>query len=211
MTIKRSAVALVAALLFGACSSEPPKTGPQGAAAKPEPKATEALTARAAFQKLFATARLWAGDARPVRLESEVTPDANGHDGKAAVWRAVFASPAKRGIEAFVWSGSSAEGAPERGIGHGGEDTFNPSNSSTQPFDPGFLKQDSDVAFTVAQKHGGDKLTKKDANQMVAYLLDWDPRTNQLVWHVAYGPSRRDSKLTIDVDATSGEYIRTEK
>jgi len=74
-----------------------------------------------------------------------------------------------------------------------------------------FLKQDSDAAYAAAQKHGGDKLVKKDKDQPVTYLLDWDPRASKLVWHVSYGTSRRDAKLTVDVDATTGEYIRTEK
>ena len=33
-------------------------------------------------------------DAQPFRLESQVTADSKGKDGKSAVWRASFASPA---------------------------------------------------------------------------------------------------------------------
>ncbi len=211
--MKTNATFLAVAVLFLAgCSSEPAKTAePKAAPAKAAPQATETISARTAFQKLYATARGWAGDARPIRVESQPLKDAAAQDGKAAVWRAIFASPSRRTAKAVVWSGSSGEDAPERGINQGTEDTYNPSNSSTQVFDPQFLKQDSDAAVAAALKHGGEALIKKDKAQPVAFLLDWDARTNQLIWHVSFGTSRRDARLTVDVDATTGEYVRTEK
>ena len=205
-------VLLCAAVLgLAGCSSEPPKPAGPKAAPKAEAKPTETQTGRAAFYKLYSAARQWAADARPVRLESVPTTDGNGMDGTSAVWRGLLASPARRGIRPMTWSGSNAPGAPERGVYQAPEDSFNPSNASTQPFDMAFLKVDSDAAFQTAQKHGGDKLLKKDAATPVCYLLDWDPRKNQLGWHVIYGSSRSDAKLVVDVDATLGDYIRTEK
>ena len=172
--------------------------------------ATQTLTGREAFQKLFISARGWASDARPVRLESQSTSDADGRDGKSAVWRVMFASPGRGKLEAFTWSGSIAEGA-ERGISHGTEDAFNPANSSTQPFDMQFLKSDSDAALATARKNGGEKALKADAKLPVQFLLDFDPHKSQLVWHVIVGQSRNDAKMTIDVDATSGAFQRVEK
>jgi hypothetical protein len=32
-----------------------------------------------------------------------------------------------------------------------------------------------------------------------------------LIWHVIYGPSREDAKLVVDVNASSGDFIRVEK
>ena len=197
----------LALFTFAACSSEPQKPAEQKAAPKP----AETVTAREAFQKLYITARSWAADARPVRLESQPAADSDGHDGKAAIWRALFASPGRRTIEAFVWSGSAATDAPERGISHGTEDTFNPTNASTQPFDMQFLKIESDAAFETAQKHGGEKELKTDPKLPVGYLLDWDANKSQLVWHVFYGASRSDAKLAVDVDATTGLFLRVEK
>jgi len=207
MVRARTLLAALALLALAACSSAPQKPAEQKAAPKP----AEQVTAREAFQKLYITARSWAADARPVRMESQPAADSNGHDGKAGIWRALFASPGRRTIEAFVWSGSAAPDAPERGISHGTEDTFNPTNASTQPFDMQFLKNDSDAAFETAQKHGGDKVLKADPKLPVGYLLDWDMNKNQLVWHVIYGVSRSDAKLAVDVDATAGEFLRVEK
>jgi len=194
-------------LLLSACNSDskPAET------AKPEVKAPELLTARSAFQKVYVAARGWNQDAKPYRLESLVTADGNGQDGKWALWRGSFGSDVKRSGKSYTWSGSAVEGAPERGVNPGTEDSYSPTNSSTQVFDMAFLKIDSDQAFATAQKHGGDKILEKDASTPVSYICDWNHNTNQLVWHVIYGTSRDAAKLTVAVNASTGEFIRVEK
>ena len=74
-----------------------------------------------------------------------------------------------------------------------------------------FLKIDSDKAFEVAQKHGGEKVLADAPDTPVSYLLDWNASGNNLVWHVIYGNSRNDAKLVVDLDASTGEFIRKEK
>jgi hypothetical protein len=155
-------------------------------------------------------ARGWNQDARPYRLESSLTSDGNGHDGKSAVWRGSFASASRRSEKSYTWSGSAADGAPSRGINPGTEDTYSPTNSSTWVFDIAFLKIDSDQALATAQKHGGDKIMEKAPDTTVVYVCDWNHNTNELVWHVIYG-SREAAKLTVAVNASTGEFIRVEK
>jgi len=201
-----AAILVMLALLAG-CESNAPKP-PQ---AKPEPKPPEQLTARAAFQKTFIAARNYAADVKPFRIESTPSNESNGQDGKSTIWRASYASPAQHGVKPFFWSGSNAPDAPSRGVSPGNEDVYNPSNASTQVFDPAFLKIDSDQAFTEAQKHGGDKELEKDPTTPVIYICDWNHNTNQLVWHVIYGTSRETAKLTVAIDASSGGFIRVEK
>jgi hypothetical protein len=74
-----------------------------------------------------------------------------------------------------------------------------------------FLKVDSDKAFEVAQKHGGDKELEKDPNLNVFYIVDWSSATNELVWHVIYGNSRDEAKLRVAVNASTGDFLRVEK
>ena len=124
---------------------------------------------------------------------------------------ASFASPAKRMMKMFVWSGLVGPDAPEKGISFSAEDTWNPTNTSTQPFNIGFLKTDSDAAYQVAQQHGGDKLTQKDPKQPIVFILDWDASKNELVWHVIYGSSADEAKLRVAVNAATGEFLRIEK
>jgi len=209
----KTLIGCVALALLVSCSPEK-KAESQPAsqpAAKPAAKEAQFETGRTAFQKMFLAARLWAPDVRPFRLQSQFTADAPTAEGKAGLWRASFASPSKRMMKLFAWSGLVGPDAPEQGISFSAEDSWSPSNSSTVPFDIAFLKVDSDKAYEVAQKNGGDKLTKKDPKQPVIFQLAWDASKNQLVWHVLYGENPTETKLRIAVDATSGNFIRVEK
>lgn len=208
LRIVLAAMALLSLALLTACSSDDNKPAEN---AKPEQKGPELLTGRSAFQKVYVAARGWNQDAKPFRLESVVTSDANGQDGKWAVWRGSFASATQRAAKPYIWSGSAADGAPSRGINPGTEDSYSPSNSSTQVFDIAFLKVDSDQAAATALKHGGDKILEKDPKTPVTFICDWNHNTNELVWHVIYGTNRDDAKLKVAVNASTGEFIRVEK
>lgn len=201
-------LALTLLALLSACSSEPNKPAET---AKPEAKKPELITGRSAFQKLYIAARGWAPDAKPYRLDSTATSEGNGRDGKWAVWRGSFASASRRSEKSYTWSGSEADGAPSRGVNPGIEDSYSPSNSNTTVFDIAFLKKDSDEAFATAQKHGGDKILEKAPDTPVVYVCDWNHNTNELVWHVIYGANREGAKLTVSVNASTGEFIRVEK
>lgn len=194
-----------ALILMAGCSSEPAKP-----AEPAKPKEPEAVTGRFAYQKLYLAAHGWARDAQGYKLESRQTADSTGKDGKATVWRASFASAVQRSVKPYMWSGSVGPDAPPSGISPGTEDTYNPNNTSTQVFDIQFLKIDSDKALAVAQEHGGSKIMDKAPATKIAYLLDWNHTTNQLVWHVMYG-GETDTKLRVAVDGSSGEFIRVEK
>lgn len=202
-----AAIGLMGMLILAACNSAPQKP----AETKPEVKAPESLAGREAFYKVYIAARNYAADVKPFRIESTPTSEDNGHDGKATIWRVGFASAMQRGVKPYIWSGSNLPDAPSRGVSPGNEDVYNPSNASTQVFDPAFLKIDSDQAFAEAQKHGGDKVLEKDENTPVVYICDWNHNTNQLIWHVIYGSSRDAAKLTVAINASTGEFVRVEK
>ena len=204
--MKKLLMAMFALAFMAGCSSEPSKP-----AEKPQPKAAEVVTGRTAFQKLYVAAHGWARDAQPYRLESQVTSDANGKDGKSAVWRGAFASPAGHGAKPYIWSGTDAPDAPQRGVNPGTEDSYSPNNSSTRVFDVGFLKVDSDAAFETAQKHGGDKVLQKTPDTPVSFVLEWSGPENALLWHVIYGTNRDSAVLRVAVNASSGEFLRVEK
>lgn len=199
--MKRLALILLSLLMVSGCTSESSQP-----AAKPE--APELLTGRSAFQKLYVTARGWAPDARPYQLQSGVVGDNKGQEGKAVVWSASFASTALHTSKPYTWSGIDAPDAPSRGVTPGTQDAgFTPTNT----FDMQFLKIDSDKAFEVAQKHGGEEVLQKKPNAPVLYRLDWNQSGNNLIWHVMYGGTGSDAILTNDVDATTGEFLRKEK
>lgn len=200
-------VVVASLALLAGCTSEAPKT-----VEKPQPKPPEYLTGRAGFYKVYVAARAWARDAEGFRVESQATADSNGQDGKSGIWHTGFASAVGRGVKSFTWSGLEPTGDGQaRGISATVEDNYNPNNSSTAVFDSNFFKIDSDKALETAQKHGGDKLLQKTPDMTVMYLLDWSRPESKLIWHVMYGGGRNDAKLKVDVDATTGEFLRVEK
>ena len=203
------------AVLIG-CSSNPPSqsTANKPAQTKPAFQPTY-LTGREALQNMYIAARSWAPDAKPYSLQSIATKDDNGQDGKSGIWGAGFASASRKAIKVFSWSGIKSEDAPEPGISSRAEDTYNPANTSTAVFDMAFLKVDSGgpeatTAIAVAEKHGGEALLKKDKGTNIYYQLTWNGRENKLFWRVAFG-DQDHPKLAIDVDASTGTFIKTEK
>ncbi len=197
---------LIFAIAFlNACESKK-ETSQQAETAKAQPEPPEYATGRLAFQKMYVSARGFAPDVQPFRLQSSYTKGAPVAEGKEGIWHASFASPSKRELKSYTWCGVSGPDMPDRGVSHGTEDDYNPSNSSTRVFDLQYLKKDSDDALKVANEHGGAALMKKDPNQPVNFLLDWNGK-NQLIWHVIYGESRNSAALIVNVDASSGLYI----
>jgi len=200
--MKKPFVAILAAglTLMAGCSSEPTNSTP---AEKPQPKPPEQITGSAAFYKCYISARGWAADAQPYRVQSEPTTDSKGRDGKAAEWRASFASPSLHTTRPYTWALGD--------VSHSVEDAYSPTNSSTQIFNVQFLKTDTDKAFALAQEHGGEKLLQKEPDTPVLYVLEWDRQTNELLWHVIYGPDRDTAKLRIAINASTGLFSRVEK
>jgi len=198
--MKKLFVAVLALGFMVGCSEEPKQSA---TTQKTESKSQPALTGRGGLQKCYIAARGWAPDAKPFRLESQISAQWKGQNGKAAAWRASFASVTLTGTRTFMWSGEE--------VTPGVQDAYSPSNTSTQVFDIGFLKIDSDQALEVAQKHGGDKILEQEKDTPVYYILDWDRAHNLLLWHVIYGPDPDDAKLRIAVNATSGDFLKVEK
>src|SRR5580658_11379883 len=135
----RPLAAILAVGLMSGCSSEPAKPA---VAEKPQATAPEVTTGSSAFYKCYISARGWAPDAQPYRAESS---QSKSRDGKAGEWRVGFASPSLHTTKSYTWTSSD--------ISHSVDDTYSPTNSSTQIFNVQFLKTDTDKAFTVAQQH----------------------------------------------------------
>jgi hypothetical protein len=198
--MKRLALVLLCLVVISGCTTESNQPAP-----KPEPP--ELQTGRSAFQRLYVAARGWAPDVRPYKLQSGVVADYKGRDGKAVLWNGSFTSPSQRTSKPYSWSGIDAPDVPARGVNPGTMDSFTPGND----FDVQFLKIDSDQAFEVAQKHGGDKVLQEKPDTPIIYLLEWNRQGNNLIWHVIYGSSRNEAALVADVDASTGEFLRKEK
>ncbi len=200
------------AILTAGCSSTENKakeSTPEkpATAAPPETKDPVLYTGQAAFNRMMGLAMKWSPDVQPARLESVVTTETTGQDGKATIWRGYFASPARQSVKTIVCSGSRRPDAPPFGVSTEGADNAYNAASASLIFSQYLLKTDTDKAFATAQQHGGDAILKKDAKQPVMYVLLKDRKLNVPVWYVIYGTSEKDKKGIGVINATTGAFI----
>ncbi len=186
------------AILTVGCSSNETKTAPetQAAATKPQKVEPTLYTGQEAFNRMLGLALKWAPDAQPARVESVLTPETTGQDGKSSIWRGYFASPSHRATKTIVCSGSRQPGSPPFGVSPEGAELAYNAQSASLVFSQYLLKADTDKAFAVAQQHGGDAIVKKDAQQPITYVLLKDRKLNVPVWYVIYGAVRRTGRAS---------------
>jgi len=198
------------AILTAGCSStenKPKESTPTPAAAPAEKKEPVLYTGQEAFNRMMGLAIKWSADAQPARLESVLTPETTGQDGKAAIWRGYFVSPAQRSVKTIVCSGSRRPDAPPFGVSTEGADSAYNAQSAGLVFSQYLLKTDTDKAFAIAQQHGGEAILKKDPKQSIMYLLLRDPKQNVPDWYVIYGTSATDRKGIGIINATTGAFV----
>jgi hypothetical protein len=201
------------AILTVGCSSNETKTAPEKEAAVTKPQKAEPTlyTGQEAFNRMLGLALKWSADAEPARVESVLTTETTGQDGKATIWRGYFASPSRRAVKTIVCSGSRRPGAPPLGVSTEGADGAYNAESAGLAFSQYLLKTDTDKAFAVAQQHGGDAIVKKDAQQPITYVLLKDRKHNVPVWYVIYGASEKDRKGIGVINATTGNFVSAGK
>ena len=202
------AVLFLVAIVIVACGSpEPAPSSTQTAAVKKEPAL---YTGKSCLSQMASVAARWQPDALPVHMESHINAESNGQEGKATVWRAMFASASRGTNRTFICSGSRLRDEPAIGVTVNAEIASAPQISRAM-FQPFLLTVDSDKAYDVAKDHGADALLKKDPKQPVVYTLDWDGKNKELVWGVRFGTSPSDSKGLAVVDAGNGKFLRAGK
>jgi hypothetical protein len=153
----------------------------------------------------------WSPDAQPARLESVLTTETNGQNGKSTVWRGFFASPRRRSVKTIVCSGSRRPDSPPFGVSaEGSEGAYN-ADAANLAFLPLLVKTDTDTAFAITLQHGGAGILKKDAQQPVIYVLLKDRKQNVPVWYVIYGTSETNRKGIGVINATTGAFVSAGK
>jgi len=194
-------------ILLVACNSETPVKPASEASTPVVKKEAAPYTGKSCMSQMAGLAGRWQSDALPYHMESVLNSESNGHDGKATVWKAMFASQRSRTYRVYTCSGSILPDAPPRGVTATPEAAFSP-NVPQLMFQSFLLHTDSDEAFKMGQEKGGAKLLEKDPNLPVVYLLDWDYKNRQLLWVVVYGTSMQDSKGAGVIDAGTGKFLR---
>ena len=204
------------AVLTAGCSSTENKAengAPEkpASAAQTQSKEPVLYTGQEAFNRMMGLDLKWSADAQPARLESVLTTETTGQNGKSTVWRGFFASPRRRSVKTIVCSGSRRPDAPPFGVSaEGSEGAYN-ADAANLAFLPLLVKTDTDKAFEITRQHGGDAILKKNAQQPITYLLLKDRKQNVPVWYVIYGTSEKDRKGISVINATTGAFISAGK
>ena len=208
------AVAVISvAVLTAGCGSTENNGGPEKPASPAPSQSKEPVlyTGQEAFNRMMGLALKWSTDAQPARLESVLTTETTGQNGKSTVWRGFFASPRRRSVKTIVCSGSRRPDAPPYGVSaEGSEGAYN-ADAANLAFLPLLVKTDTDKAFEITRQHGGDAILKKNAQQPITYLLLKDRKQNVPVWYVIYGTSEKDRKGISVINATTGAFISAGK
>ena len=62
------------------------------------------VSGKTAYWEMYTSARNWSKDAQPLEVQSKEIPGIENADGKAAMWTAMFASPAKSEARVFTYA-----------------------------------------------------------------------------------------------------------
>ena len=175
------------AILTVGCSSNETKTAPEKeAVTKPQKVEPTLYTGQEAFNRMLGLALKWAPDAQPARVESVLTTETTGQDGKSSIWRGYFASPSRRATKTIVCSGSRQPGSPPFGVSpEGAEGAYN-AQSASLVFSQYLLKADTDKAFDGRTATRG-RCHREEGRTAAHYLC------------VAQGPEAERARLVCDL------------
>jgi hypothetical protein len=163
--------------------------------------ASDWTTGRDAFESIMTTAKVWSPDANAIRLFSG-TCKQSPREGACNEWRAVLDSATKKKGVGFYWLGGV--------VTQGELFDYDPQDKQTGIEFPR-IKADSDVAFRIAQEHGGRSLLEKNPATEIRYAMMWDKNVRHLVWLVLYGIRGSDistAKLHVAADAETGDFLQ---
>ena len=201
MTRRRAWLLCPLVLALFSCESPAP------VAKKKEPeKPPEPVTARHAFQQMYAAARVWAPDLQIIQLASIPITDPKPENGKYGAWQAMFASPSKAKLKPYTYSVFEAGGNLHKGVFALPEESFSGSRGQAKPFLVQALKIDSDEAYKTAVEKSADFI-KKNPDMPVMFLAEQTPRFPMLTWRVIWGESVSNSSYSVFVDATTGMFV----
>jgi hypothetical protein len=190
-----------------ACSqpASAPKPAAQTAA---EVKQPVLYTAQECLKRIDGQAHLWSPDAKPVHLESDLTSESVGKDGKSAIWRAMFVSAGRNAMRSFTCSGSREPSAPAFGVSSGLEMAVPP---GAEPFDAFLVKTDSDKAFAISLEHGGKAMLEKNPAGPVTYMVAMKRGETVPYWYVIYGENLKKNSGIGIINATTGAFVRASR
>jgi hypothetical protein len=203
MSMKRSLSTLLSTaawagvLVLAGCSEEPTAT---------VKKKAEPVTGQTALYRMYQVARSWAPDAEVLKMNSIHLTEVPPVRGEAGAWQASFTSASKSAQRTYTYSVVESEGNLHEGVYPGPEESW--SGPAAQPFVVGGVKVDTDAAYKKALAKAAD-YNARNAKQTISFELGKQESSENPVWRVIWGESAGTSGLSVLVDATTGDYIKT--
>jgi hypothetical protein len=203
LSMKRS---LVSVVFFSLCGLV---LMPLGCSDQPEVKAkkkVEPVTGQTALYRMYQVARSWAPDAEVLKMNSIHLTEVPAIRGEAGAWQAEFTSAAKSAQRSYTYSVVESEGNLHEGVFPGPEQSWG--GPGAQAFMVGAAKVDTDAAYQKALTKAGE-YNSNNSKQTISFELGKQEGSENPVWRVIWGESAGTSGLSVLVDATTGEYIKT--
>jgi hypothetical protein len=203
--VLRSAVC-AAALILAACSEAPKSASKTEEAEKKEPaRPPEPVSAKTAFWEMYTSARSWATDLQPLKIDSKEVPGIKNDGGKAGMWEVTFGSPSKHEYRVYSYAVVAAPPEIYKGVAVGRSLPWGGSTRDVMAFPTSELAVDSDAAYKTASVQAAPWL-KQHPDKKASIQL-WDSyRYETPVWYVLWG----DKKLGygVFVNAKTGAAIK---
>ncbi len=185
------------AILLTGCGSEAEK--------KVAEKPAEPMTGLRALYQMYGVARSWAPDVKLLHLSSIDLVQVKSQPGKLGAWQAVFASETKGQKRAYMNSTFDVSVTLRKGVFPEGPSQW---SEYKRALPMSAIQTDSDKAFEVAMKHGGD-YAKKNPNMPISFLLEMGRNVNLPLWRVIWGESPSSSTFSVLVEAANGTFFGT--
>ncbi len=172
---------------------------------KEAPKPPMPITGRQGFQMTYPSARAWANDAAPIRVQGVNLDSVKPETAKAPVWQVTYVSASRAAMRVYTWS-TVEEGNIHKGVFGSAQDRWS-AGGQERPFEPGGIQVDTSEALETALTKADKYLAKPGQKPMVNFLLEQTSRFNEPVWIVMWGNSPGNAEFTVTVGATTGKVL----
>jgi len=203
----KSAVVL-GILMLAACSQSPKpastaETAETSTANEPSGP-PQPISGKTAFWEMYKSARNWATDLEPLRLESKEIPGIRNDGGKAAMWVATFGSPARHEIRTYTYAITAHAPDIYKGVTIGRVLPWSGPTRDAMPFKASEAV-DSDAAYTAAWKDAA-AWAKTHPGKDASLTLGNAFRFPAPVWYILWGNNK--SGYAAFVNANTGTVIK---
>jgi hypothetical protein len=194
----------VAAFLCAQGCSDAPKEEVKEPVKPPAP-----ITGRQGFQMTYPSARSWASDAVPMRVQGMNLDSVKLETAKAPVWQVTYVSASRAAMRPYTWS-TVEEGTLHQGVHGGGQLSWGGPSGQERTFDPSGVNIDTPEALEKALTKADGYLKKPGKKPPITFLLQQTTRYNEPVWLVMWGNSPGTAEFTVTVGATTGKVLTFE-